>query len=90
MANESIIQEVKHLLSTGQRASISTKTFEKLIELLEQKEKTLEKIKEIINSQIEYCSSCENGKKDCEERFCEDYIARDISIKIKSVLKETK
>lgn len=51
---------------------------------------TLEKIKEIINSQIEYCSSCENGEKDCEERFCEDYIARDISIKIKSVLKEIK
>lgn len=69
MSNQTIIQEVKHLLSTGQRASISTKTFEKLIELLEQKEKTLEKIKEIINSQIEYCSSCENGKKTAKKDF---------------------
>lgn len=39
------IQEVKHLLSTGQRTSISTKTFEEIIELLEQKEQECEELK---------------------------------------------
>lgn len=50
MSNQTIVQEVKHLLSTGQRASISTKTFEKIIELLEQKEKALNEISDIARS----------------------------------------
>lgn len=62
MSNQTIVQEVNHLLSTGQRASISTKTFEKIIELLEQKEKALDEIEENIkamNNECFYDDICE-------------------------------
>lgn len=57
MSNQTIVQEVKHLLSTGQRASISTKTFEKIIELLEQKEKALDEIENYIRENSDFDKS---------------------------------
>lgn len=57
MSNQRMIQEVTHLLSTGQRASISTKTFEKIIELLEQKEKALDEIENYIRENSDFDKS---------------------------------
>lgn len=53
MSNQTIVQEV----DTGQRASISTKTFEKIIELLEQKEKALDEIENYIRENSDFDKS---------------------------------
>lgn len=79
MSNQTIVQEVKHLLSTGQRASISTKTFEKIIELLEQKEKALDEISDIADENL-----CDD---DCDE--CPDNCICDWK-EIKDIINEAK
>ena len=55
------IKDLKNLLSTGQRMSISTKTFEALIEELEHKNQECEKVKRQYNCYA--CDTC-HGKED--------------------------
>ena len=81
MSNQTIVQEVKRLLSTGQRASISTKTFEKIIELLEQKEKALNKIQEYQQRNCETCVYANTQKCNVQ---CQVFVILDIINKEKA------
>ena len=64
MSNQTIIQEVKHLLSIGQRASISTKTFEEIIELLEHKTQlSIKQSKELIRLRKELQKNEQKNRK---------------------------
>ena len=64
MMNETKIQEVKHLLSTGQRTSISTKTFEEIIELLEHKTQlSIKQSKELIRLRKELQKNEQKNRK---------------------------
>ncbi len=64
-----ILNDVKDLLFTGQRSSITTSTFEKIIDLLEEKTQECELQQKIIDELGSECKRISKNYKEDEERY---------------------
>ena len=68
------LDDVKKLLYTGQRTAITTATFEKIIELLEEKTAECEELKK---EKQDYCLNCDVAERillSCNTILKEDYL----------------
>lgn len=71
-----ILNDVKDLLFTGQRSSITTSTFEKIIDFLAQKTRECEELKKYIQEREvwgDHCEFCKhNDKENCHQNIILD------------------
>lgn len=84
------LEDIKNLLFTGQRMSISTKTFEAIIDELQHKEQECERYKKVLKELDEMAKydcvhECSNNYKICTIGSC---LEKRIQRKVNEVLKD--